>query len=247
MSKLCTATATLAIALSLAACKAAPEHTASAQSEPISGAGPAGSSELRGGISVAGQPVTAAEVAEVVDGKVVAVAPAAPSYRLAAIASCEHATLVVRLSEPVLGVISVPARCGGTQDLDVPADKLAELTGTIKIPEGAAFDWVELKLTPRLAGVSPTVLLAEGTSPSLREALAVRKLTSPRFEQRVVAGSWIVRADRFVDGPPPAGAGNLVLDDATLGGKPIKPQRGSAELELFGKASVELSLRRDAP
>jgi hypothetical protein len=246
MTKLCTATAILVLALPLAGCKTAPEHTAGTQGEPISGAAPAGNSELRGRITVGGQPVTAAEVAEVIDGKVVAVAPAAPTYHLAAIASCTRATLVVRLSEPVLGAISAPARCGGTLDLDVPADKVVDLTGTIKLPEGAQFDWVELKLTPKLAAVSPTVLLAEGTSPSLREALAVRKLTSATFEQRVVTGSWIIRADRFVDGPPTASAGNLVLDDVKLGDKAVKPQRGSADLELTGKTTVELMLRRDA-
>ena len=231
----------LALVAAIAGCRSTPEH-AKDNGEP--GAAP---SELRGKITVAGQPVTAAEVLAVVDGKVVAAAPATPSYQLPAIADCARASLIVRLSEPVLGVVPAAARCSGTVDVDVPARQVIELTGAIKLPDGVAFDWVELKLTPRLLAVPPTVVLAEGTSPDLREALAVRKLTRPAFALRVVAGSWTVRADRFVDAPPPAGAGNLVLDDVKLtGGTAGKPQRGSVDVELPSSSTLELALRVDA-
>lgn len=242
----------MAAVVGLASCMPASGHGPAGSPGESSGAGPAASPAqpgLRGRITVAGEPVTAAEVLIVVDGKVVSAAPASPSYQLPAVAACAKASLVVRLSEPVIGVWPSPlaSGCGGAHDIDIPSRQVVELRGAIQLPAGTAFDWVELKLTPKLPGVPPAVVLAEGTSSDLREALAVRKLTRPAFDLRLIAGTWAVRADRFVDAPPGARPPTLVLDHVEVTGGAARPAtRGGVDLPVTASSSVELVLRVDA-
>lgn len=243
-------TAAVIAALALGGCTPASGHGPSGASGESSGAGPS-PAELRGRVTVGGKPVTAAEVLVVVGGKVVATAAAVPSYQLPPIADCAKASLVIRLSEPVIGVwpSSLVSGCQGTHDIDVPSSQVVELRGMIELPPGGAFDWVELKLTPRLAAVTPAVVLSEGTSSDLREALVVRRLSRPEFDLRVLAGTWALRADRFVDGPVGARAQNLVLDrlKVTAGAAAASaPRRGAVDLELTADSSLELVLRGDA-
>lgn len=237
-------------ALALGGCTPASGHGPTGASGESSGAGPL-PAELRGRVTVAGKPVTAAEVLVVVGGKVVATAAAAPSYQLPPIAECAKASLVIRMSEPVIGVWPSPlaSGCQGTHDIDVPSSQVVELHGVIELPPGGAFDWVELKLTPRVAAVAPALVLAEGTSSDLREALVVRRLVRPEFDLRVLAGTWRLRADRFVDGPPGPRVRNLVLDHLKVtAGHAVAsaPQRGAVDLELTADSSLELMLRGDA-
>lgn len=236
----------------LGGCTPASGHGPTGSSGGSSGTGPGlASAELHGRVMVGGKPVTAAEILVVVGGKVVATAPAAPAYVLPPIADCARASLVIRLSEPVIGVLpsSLASGCGGAHDIDVPSSQVVELRGVIELPSGQAFDWVELKLTPRLAAVAPTVLLAEGTSSDLREALVVRKLSRPEFDLRVLAGTWTLRADRFVDGPTGARAQNLALDQLKVtsgAAAAAAPQRGAVDLTLMADSSLELVLRGNA-
>ena len=204
---------------------------AQAQGEPASG------SSLTGTVTVAGKPVGKAEVLVVKGGKVVATAAATPTFALPAMTSCADVTLVARFAEPV-GVVSVPApaSCKGAVTIDVPASQIVELSATIK----PNVDWLDVRLTPLLAAVPPTIVLADGTSSGLQEALWSQRITAATFHVRLIAGTWRLAAYRELDGPSPT---NMKLDAVTSSGKPAVAKLGGFELEISAATKVELALR----
>ena len=195
-----------------------------------------GATALTGTVTVAGKPITKAEILVVKDGKVTATATATPTFTVPAMASCKGVRLVARLADPV-GVVSVnaPASCKGAVAIDVPASKIVELSATIT----PSVDWLDVRLTPLLPDVPPTIVLADGTTNGLHEALWSQRVTTPSFKLRVLAGNWRVAAYREVDGPSTS---NMKLRTVTSSGKAPVAKLGGFELELVAATKVELAL-----
>jgi hypothetical protein len=212
----------------------------------------AGPSALRGKITVAGAPAVGAELLIIREGKVAAVLAAAPYFEVPdeLVAACGELRLLVRLAVPIGAVlVTPPAGCRGELAVDVPASAVAVVRGSIVPPAGVAFDWAELKLTPRLPGVDPAWILAEGATTNLRQALAVQRLTSPSFELRLLAGAWWLSADRTIDAPVGTRTQNLRLDalTSTGSGAPAAEYGGYA-LTLTDGVQLQLTMRAaDAP
>jgi hypothetical protein len=129
------------------------------------------------------------------------------------------ATALVRIDAPVFGVVEVPA--GRAIDVDVSAAQLATIRGTIAVPTGVAFDWVDLHLTPRPGTLAPRLVLADGTGAAMRSTFATRRLTEPAFTAEVIVGTWEVRLDREVDAP--LGSGEVTLATGVVTAVAVRP------------------------
>jgi hypothetical protein len=150
-------------------------------------------------------------------------------YELAAAPAATRA--VVRLESPAVGVRVVPIANRTAPSVTIAAADIVRLRGTVELPAGATFDWVELAVTPVSDEVPPVVVLWADAQGSLRGALIQRKLTTRTFELAVLRGSHRINVLRVVDGPkgstgPAFGLENVQLDKtttpATLAGATVK-------------------------
>jgi hypothetical protein len=152
--------------------------------------------------------------------------------------------VVARFAEPFVGVVH-RAVAGGPVEIDVGREAIARLEIDVAPPDGIAFDWLDVKLTPRFADLPPVVVLAAGTGSGLHEALWARRITEPRIGLRVLRGTWDLRAERTVDGPlmrtPPINltAGQVVLPDGT----PAPEQFRGFQIAVDRDTAVTLQLR----
>jgi hypothetical protein len=154
--------------------------------------------EVRGQVVALGVPVRDVEVLAVAGQAVVATAVTDRdgNYRLDAARPVDR--VVARFLEPFIGVAARPAGADIAADIVIDRADIVRLTGTLQPPAGIAFDWVDLKLTPR-GEISPMVILHDPEG--LREAYWIRRLVEPRFQLRVLRGTWDLRVHRIVDGP----------------------------------------------
>jgi hypothetical protein len=176
--------------------------------------------------------------------RVVAIAPLAADGTCAVPAAGAAATAVlVRIDAPVLGVVEVAA--GRAIDVDLGAPQLATIRGSIAVPAGVAFDWVDLHLTPRLTTLAPRLVLAEGTGRSMRGAFVTRRLTDLAFAAEVVAGTWEVRVDREVDAP--LGGSEVMLETAGVvaaRGAALIENHGGWQAPITGDVALTVTLRQ---
>jgi hypothetical protein len=196
-----------------------------------------------GKLTVGGEPVRAAEVALLEGERVLATADAAAEYSIQVPAGAKPTRLLVRLYEPVAGAIVVVAATGRPTNVDVPASKIAELSGDVHLPSGTTADGAQLALTPRLAEVTPLAMLTAGTGPSTRPALVTHPLTATHFSQRVVEGTWQIRIDRMVDGPLGSTPPNLTLDKLTANGAPPGDAPGGPTLTVDRDLHVDATMK----
>lgn len=147
--------------------------------------------------------------------------------------------VVARFTEPFIGVVARPATA---DDITVERADIVRLVGVLEVPPGVAFDWADVKLTPR-GEVPPVVTLKDPDG--LREAYWIRRVVEPGFQVRVLRGTWDLRVHRIVDGPlsssPPVnlGAAAVILPD---GSRP--PQRlGGFECSVERDLSITVELR----
>jgi hypothetical protein len=156
--------------------------------------------------------------------------------------------VVARFAEPFLGVVHRPAPDGAPIDIDVARDAIVRLTITIAPPAGVVFDWVDVKLTPRLDDLPPVVVLAAGVESGLHEALWLRRITEPRTTLRVLRGAWDLRAQRWVDGPLLAPRNNQTAAQVTLAtGVLAAEQLGGFSIPVGDDTTVTLQLRTLRP
>jgi hypothetical protein len=238
-------TLALMAALLAAACRS-PSSDGTAPRPEATAAG------LRGRVTVAGKGVEAAEVLVVRGGQVVAVLKAAPDFEVPPelASACGELRWLVRLASPA-GLVPArpPASCAGAFEVAVAASQVVALRGTIVAPPGGSLDWVDVKLTPLLTDVDPALVLADGATTDLREALSIQRITATSFELPVLAGRWRLAADRTIDAPVGTRPGNLRLDALTSTG-PDAPtaQFGGYVLTVAADTAVQLTLRSaDAP
>lgn len=148
--------------------------------------------------------------------------------------------VVARFYEPFVGVLVAAA--GPAVDFEVALADVIHLKGTFQAPADVTFDWVDLKLTPRVE-VPPVVVLHEPEG--LREAYWSRRFIQPTFSVRVLKGTWEVRAGREVDGPLTVKPQHnlvmaaLVLEDGT------RPEArfGGFEASFTRDSSMSVELR----
>jgi hypothetical protein len=195
---------------------------------------------VSGTVTVAGKPITAADVLIAKGDKVIATTRATPRFSVPLSGDCRGMAVVVRLSDPIGAVrVPVPARCTGVLTVDVPAQPIVDLTMTVK----SSFDWLDVQLTPILAGVPQVVILADGDN--MTRSLWEQRITNPNLTVHVIAGTWRLVANREVDGPASAPPKNLTLDAVVSSGKPPTPKLGGFELEIPKNTKLELTLRPD--
>jgi hypothetical protein len=196
-----------------------------------------------GTLAVGGEPVRAAEVALLDDDHVIATASAANQFTIGVPAGARPTRLLVRLYEPVEGAVVVPAATGHPTNVEIPASRIAQLSGDVHLPGGAAIDGVELALTPRLGDVTPLAMLTDGTGPSTRPALVTHKLTAAHFTERVVTGTWQIRLDRQTDGPLGSTPPDLALDRLTTSGPAPAEAPGGPMVVVDRDLHVDATLR----
>lgn len=181
------------------------------------------------------------DVLWIADQAVVAAAPLGADGSCAIPPTAAGAAALVRIDAPVVGVVEVPA--GRAIDVDVGAGQLATIRGTIAVPAGVTFDWADLHLTPRLADLAPRLVLADGTSPSMRGTFATRRLTEPAFAAEVIVGTWEVRLDREVDAP--LGAAEVALATGAVtaaGGLALVENHGGWQVPVAGDVALTITL-----
>jgi hypothetical protein len=194
--------------------------------------------EVRGQVVALGVPVRDVEVLGVAGSTVVATAATDRdgNFRLDPAKPVDR--VVARFLEPFVGVVARPSGA----DIAVDRADIVRLTGTLEPPPGVAFDWADLKLTPR-GDISPMITLHDPDG--LREAYWIRRIVEPRFQLRVLRGSWDLRVHRIVDGPLTAtprvnlGAAAVVLPD---GSRPAM-RLGGFEFAVDRDLAVTVSLR----
>ncbi len=181
------------------------------------------------------------DVLWIADQAVVATAPLAADGTCGVPAVGAGATALVRIDAPVFGVVEVPA--GRAIDVDVSAAQLATIRGTIAVPTGVAFDWVDLHLTPRPGTLAPRLVLADGTGAAMRSTFATRRLTEPAFTAEVIVGTWEVRLDREVDAPLGSGEVTLATGAVTAAGGPaLVENHGGWQVPVAGDVALTITL-----
>lgn len=128
-------------------------------------------------------------------------------WELPAPAGWSGGSLLAKLYEPVAGARAVPLGADDqVLDVRVHSADAVTLSGDITWPAGVTPDWVEVSITPRqLDGVpaeAKLALLAVDTGPALRGTYLAKRATEPRFQFRVLPGTWDLRVIRNVDAPP---------------------------------------------
>src|SRR6185436_1742598 len=151
--------------------------------------------EVRGQVVALGVPVRDVEILAVAGSTVVATAVTDRDghYRFDTGA---FDRVVARFLEPFVGVVARPAGPGIAIDISVDRADIVRLTGALQPPSGVAFDWADVKLTPR-GDVPPVVTLKEPDG--LREAYWIRRVVEPTFSVRLLRGAWDLRVHRIVD------------------------------------------------
>jgi hypothetical protein len=182
------------------------------------------------------------DVLWIADDRVVATAPLVDGVAKVPVGAGAAQRALVRIEAPALGVREVSA--GAAIVLDVPRREVATVRGRVVVPTGVDAPWVELGLTPRLAAVPPRLVLAEGTTTSIRGVYVARRLTTASFEERVLTGTWEFRVDRMVDAPLGAGEPTLGLERLTASsGAAAVENHGGYQLAIDGDVEVEARLR----
>jgi hypothetical protein len=193
------------------------------------------------------------DVALVHDGKVVAVAPLGTdgSYTVAPPPGFAGGVLLARLSAPVVGVRAHPVDASPEPvSFELVASDAAWLRGELTVPDGVAFDWVDVMLTPMPEGIAPAAVLAEGTGPSLRAALVTTRVKTPKLELRVLRGIYSVRIGHWVDGPLSPGGGPINLGVAKLtlaGGETPEVKFGASIVTVDHDVAMQVQLRTLRP
>ncbi|MEZ4361950.1 MAG: hypothetical protein R3B48_17300 [Kofleriaceae bacterium] len=235
----------LLAALSMGACRSPSSDGTAPRPEPSADA-------LHGRVTVAGKDASDAEVLVVRGGQVIAVLKASPAFEIPPelAAACAELRWIVRLTAP-LGVVAAqpPKSCRGAFEVAIDASRVATLRGALLAPSGVTLDWVDVKLTPRVPEIDPTLVLADGPNPNLREALSVSRQTKAAFELPVLTGTWWLAADRTIDAPVGTKTGNLRLESVTSSGSGApRAEFGGYTLEIAADTDVKLTLREaDGP
>lgn len=152
--------------------------------------------------------------------------------------------VVARFTEPFLGCV---ARAVGAAaepvSISIDRAEIVKLSAHFELPSDVPFDWVDLKLTPRIE-VPPVVVLWEPNG--LREAFWVRRVIQPTFEVRVLRGTWELRAGREIDAPMAVvrpvnlGVAQLTLED----GAAPAARFGGYEFEIADEVTVTVALQK---
>jgi hypothetical protein len=150
----------------------------------------------------------------------------------------DAAFAVARFTEPFLGALVRPI-ANGAVELDVERDQIVRLVGTVTTPSEVTFDWVDVKLTPRVE-LPPVVVLWEPEG--LREAMWIRRYVQPNFEVRVLKGMWEIRGGREIDGPLSVTRTNLVLGSVTCNGVSPAPRFAGFEVEISDDANLAMQM-----
>ena len=188
-------------------------------------------------IKVMGVPVRGVDVLSIAGTKVVGSATSAADGTCAIEAGAT--SIAARFTEPFLGVV-VHAVTDGNAEIDIDRAQIVKVACTVRVPDGATFDWVDFKLTPRVE-LPPVVVLhdAEG----LREAYWIRRYTQPTFEVRVLAGRWEARAGREIDGGVSVqGSKNLQLGSVDCDGQRPAAKFMGFEVEIDHDVKLALQM-----
>lgn len=198
-----------------------------------------GAHGVQGKVTALGVPVRDVEVLAVAGSTVLASAVTDRDGRYEFGALDRVGRVVARFVEPFIGVVARPAAAA---DIALERADIVRLVGTLEVPPGVTFDWADIKLTPR-GDVPPVVTLRDPDG--LREAYWIQRVVEPRFQVRVIRGTWDLRVHRIVDGPlsasPPVNLGTaaVILPD---GSRP--PQRlGGFEVPVERDLLVKVELR----
>ena len=148
-------------------------------------------------------------------------------------------SIAARFTEPFLGVVVRPVTAGGA-DIDIDRSQIVRIAGSVHVPDGVTFDWVDVKLTPRVE-LPPVVVLYDPDG--LREAFWIRRYTQASFEVRVLNGVWEVRAGREIDGGISASAAkNLQLASVDCGDQHPAAKFMGFEVTIAGDSKLDLRL-----
>jgi hypothetical protein len=188
-------------------------------------------------VKAMGVPLRGVEVLSVIGTKVVG------TTRSDGDGKCEveagATSIAARFTDPFLGVVVRPVVDGGAE-IDLDRADIVRIAGTVHVPDGATFDWVDIKLTPRVE-LPPTVVLRDDDG--LREAYWIRRYTQASFEIRVLKGLWEVRASREIDGGLSVrGPKNLQLGSVDCDGQQPAAKFMGFEVQIQSDAKLELQM-----
>ncbi|NJM91259.1 MAG: hypothetical protein HC863_03160 [Myxococcales bacterium] len=198
--------------------------------------------ELAGTVTVLGVPMRGVQILCATRSKVLASTMTDQDGQFRAVAAGAE-FVVARFTEPFVGCVAQPvSEVGASVEISVERADIVRLSGHFELPAEVAFDWADLKLTPRL-DVPPVVVLWE--LEGLREAFWSRRMVQPTFEVRVLRGTWELRAAREIDAPMALsrpvnlGVAQVTLED----GSAPAPRFGGYEFVIAEETSVTVSLQ----